>query len=609
LQHLSPPVHDAGSWSRSGNRSMFVAEVGEWRGAIATLPVDDAGKLEVRFLAADVEHYVVHGLFCCHLDPVEQGSLDTRASSACLRLLAALSSGDGMDTDLDIHVHLGCKDRTMNSHFDEEAFYRGIIVPRSGGAPALVDHEIASRVRGADSGDPKEGDVLEQSGVWDNPMARATMNWRGFVTPARFSSRAFPWSHPRVGRRVRILHRERPWIAKALDGGPSQLVDFIDAVPGDSPSIGYAGLASALRATQRLAWRNGRWPISAAAVRAYDLHRDPAHVFGRSRLKVMLILASLVPPSWLPKSPADWRHFEVLSDVLNSLVGGTPHWAIGLLRHTGGDWPALFSSLGVDPEIPDSFSLLLKDIGDMVDHVAKRVVAPVLQQRGILLEPRVGIVGCAMRLLTEKGGILLMNEKSRRWHEVHTRLPVPSTLAGLHDRWRALDDVFVAPNGLEIVFLTSVGELVEEGDAMSHCVGTYFDACREGQIHVASVRKPGEPIDRVATIEVVVRSGVPRIAQNRGGGNREASPDAVAAVEAWLERAVTNGVGRSLPDMDGRMYAAEPGHVFAMPTIGSPSDWKGVFRRDIARMTWVEMFDEIERMAMDAGGRLLEDAA
>jgi hypothetical protein len=61
--------------------------------------------------------------------------------------------------------------------------------------------------------------------------------------------------------------------------------------------------------------------------------------------------------------------------------------------------------------------------------------------------------------------------------------------------WRSADGHF------EIVPLCSAQELVEEGNALSHCVGGYYDACRSGSTQILSLREAGQ---RTATIEFVV---------------------------------------------------------------------------------------------------------
>ena len=61
--------------------------------------------------------------------------------------------------------------------------------------------------------------------------------------------------------------------------------------------------------------------------------------------------------------------------------------------------------------------------------------------------------------------------------------------------WRSADGRF------EIVPLASAQDLVDEGNALSHCVGGYYDACRSGSTQILSLREAGE---RAATIELVV---------------------------------------------------------------------------------------------------------
>lgn len=61
--------------------------------------------------------------------------------------------------------------------------------------------------------------------------------------------------------------------------------------------------------------------------------------------------------------------------------------------------------------------------------------------------------------------------------------------------WRSADGRF------EVVPLCSAQDLVDEGNALSHCVGGYYDACRSGSTQILSLREAGQ---RAATIEFVV---------------------------------------------------------------------------------------------------------
>jgi hypothetical protein len=54
----------------------------------------------------------------------------------------------------------------------------------------------------------------------------------------------------------------------------------------------------------------------------------------------------------------------------------------------------------------------------------------------------------------------------------------------------------------EIKDLTTAGALVEEGLALHHCVGGYYDQCRKGQTKILSVSRDGE---KAATVEIHTR--------------------------------------------------------------------------------------------------------
>jgi hypothetical protein len=77
-----------------------------------------------------------------------------------------------------------------------------------------------------------------------------------------------------------------------------------------------------------------------------------------------------------------------------------------------------------------------------------------------------------------------------------------------------------------VVALTTATELVEEGNAHQHCVGGYYDVCRQGDTQILSLRDHGQP---VATIEILLGSDwrEPRltVAQFKGWHDAVAAPE------------------------------------------------------------------------------------
>lgn len=84
-----------------------------------------------------------------------------------------------------------------------------------------------------------------------------------------------------------------------------------------------------------------------------------------------------------------------------------------------------------------------------------------------------------------------------------------------------------------IVELTSGQELIAEGRAMSHCVGSYARSCAGGRVAIFSLRVDagGASMERRMTIEVTVTSRT--IVQARAKRNAKPDPVSIRVMRAW----------------------------------------------------------------------------
>ena len=85
--------------------------------------------------------------------------------------------------------------------------------------------------------------------------------------------------------------------------------------------------------------------------------------------------------------------------------------------------------------------------------------------------------------------------------------------------------------GYEMVPLRTAAELVEEGQIMDNCVGTYAGMVAARECFIFSVRRGAQ---RVATLEVRWHGGRPRIWQLEAPGNMAAPKAVWEAVGQWL---------------------------------------------------------------------------
>ena len=89
-------------------------------------------------------------------------------------------------------------------------------------------------------------------------------------------------------------------------------------------------------------------------------------------------------------------------------------------------------------------------------------------------------------------------------------------------------------SGFNLVELTSARDLVEEGDAMNHCVATYASDVAQGQCRIYSVRRGNR---RIATLELQWprnRRGRPFINQLLGHSNVAVDREVYETVTDWL---------------------------------------------------------------------------
>lgn len=120
-------------------------------------------------------------------------------------------------------------------------------------------------------------------------------------------------------------------------------------------------------------------------------------------------------------------------------------------------------------------------------------------------------------------------EEAGRWH---TRLNARRAVYGSGIAPDAVIDAGNHPDvarndGYEFVALRTPEAIVEEGQAMRHCVATYVSAVIKGRSHIVSIRKAGA---RVATLELGPRWGV---AQCKGKANAHPNGDVLTAADHY----------------------------------------------------------------------------
>jgi hypothetical protein len=123
-------------------------------------------------------------------------------------------------------------------------------------------------------------------------------------------------------------------------------------------------------------------------------------------------------------------------------------------------------------------------------------------------------------------------EQSRAWHEdvARYRGEIENNGADFPEPW--LEGMKI--EGYQVVPLRNQPELMHEGRAMGHCVGSYTDRVVLGNCHIYSVRSDDRPI---ATLELVRQDGGFRAGQLRGPRNANVAPAIRKVVAKWLRAA------------------------------------------------------------------------
>jgi hypothetical protein len=122
-------------------------------------------------------------------------------------------------------------------------------------------------------------------------------------------------------------------------------------------------------------------------------------------------------------------------------------------------------------------------------------------------------------------------EETRYWLE---RIVIEYCLGreGVRSDWRRNSSC----SGYRFVQLATAEALREEGDAMHHCVRSYWGDVAAGACLIFSVRRDGK---RVATLEVIRASSSLRdvmIGEFRGMANSDPDRETIRAAQAWIAR-------------------------------------------------------------------------
>ncbi len=90
-------------------------------------------------------------------------------------------------------------------------------------------------------------------------------------------------------------------------------------------------------------------------------------------------------------------------------------------------------------------------------------------------------------------------------------------------------------DGMKIVCPTMPDDVVKEGHALHHCVGSYTDRIVNHECVILFLRQCSDPEKSFYTIEI---RGI-QIVQVRGAGNCAATPEVDKFIKAWEQRVLS----------------------------------------------------------------------
>ncbi|AOG02963.1 PcfJ domain-containing protein [Bosea sp. RAC05] len=239
-------------------------------------------------------------------------------------------------------------------------------------------------------------------------------------------------------------------------------------------------------------------------------------------------MLSRIPADWFPKSQSEFEAFMDLVDgPFRVLAPELPDGITSLVEGCGGKWADLrkrtargaASTLAPDGLSPEE-ERRWKPTGDesaeglrasahgaveMLRAFRDQVVLPIAASAAgdcdVYLGPesRRMATDAAARLLLSSKALPAVMEAQRDWHVkandileatggAPERMQRGSLKVVAEDGWAPLTDIWVAPNGIQIVPLTDPRELAEEGRRLRHCVGGYNAKAQRGDCHIVSFR-------------------------------------------------------------------------------------------------------------------------
>ncbi len=255
-------------------------------------------------------------------------------------------------------------------------------------------------------------------------------------------------------------------------------------------------------------------------------------------LDTLFNLLDLLKPERYPRSAADWESFNRWVKPLARFLDRDN----GVSAMTLADWLEELLREGY-PALAPRFAAHGVTLGD-VEAVPDLQRA--LRHWATAVNPR--FETAAFRRAMASYGILRLAALSRRWHTALARWmeddsPSAAEAGAALPTWPSFIEQPWNCGALQVVPLTNLLQLRDEGQRMQHCVGTYASQCLFLGAHIFSIRDAGGCALSTAELRPHNESGVWRIreVQHRAHANDDPTPDCRATLArfiAWLDAEV-----------------------------------------------------------------------
>lgn len=207
-----------------------------------------------------------------------------------------------------------------------------------------------------------------------------------------------------------------------------------------------------------------------------------------------LILASIIPSSWIPNQKEQIDSFVELANILNLEWISNKEEVFELLENTKGDFVNLFKKYNINSD-------KMIETNDLFQTIKHDLIYKALYSIGenISSTNDEEIFFIAKKLLGNKLRLNKVLEKTDIFHRTNGLFSYGKfRYQHRQKNWIPLTQNY-KQGEYELVCINNIVDLVKEGEVMRNCVSTRYSSCLNGVAHIYSLRQKTKTI---ATIDI-----------------------------------------------------------------------------------------------------------